>query len=711
MMNIDDPKLTAYALGELDEHEAAQIESQLKDDPAAAAAVESIRALAGQLTVELAAEKSEGLTSQHLTAIKETAMPSTTRRSRIYKVFAGSVAAAAAVIVVVLVATANNRTAAPKAVEVSAIHVPARQSENGLSKDPQGKKAAGAPAGYVQHRPPVSPPLPVTVAPAKAPGQAGTRARDWKRKFEEVREKRDSSGLMEVEGLPDVLYSRLETTYSDHEKLRLGDSQGYRAATQPWNREAYDQIVENPFMKVMDHPLSTFSIDVDTASYANLRRMLNAGQLPPKGAVRIEEMVNYFDYSYAGPKDDVPFAAVMDITSCPWAPKHRLARVAIKAKEVKAAERPAGNFVFLLDVSGSMNEPNKLPLVKASMQMLVRELNKQDRIAMVVYAGASGLVLDSTPCDRKEDILAAIERLSAGGSTNGGAGIELAYKVAAANFIKGGINRVILCTDGDFNVGTTDQGSLTDLITAKAKTGVFLSVLGFGMGNLQDSTLEKLADKGNGNYGYIDTLSEARKLFVKQIGGTLVTVAKDVKIQVEFNPAKVASYRLIGYENRMLRKEDFNDDKKDAGEIGAGHTVTVLYELIPAGDQVPASGVDDLKYSRPAQVTEAAKSGETLTLKLRYKAPDGDTSKLLSFPIKDEGKDFPKADADMQFAAAVASFGMQLRDSQYKGAYTLDAVLELARSAKGADAEGYRAEFIKLVEMAKSLGKIPEPQK
>ncbi|MCE5277532.1 MAG: von Willebrand factor type A domain-containing protein [Planctomycetaceae bacterium] len=626
MMNIDDPKLTAYALGELDEHEAARIESQLKDDPAAAAAVESIRALAGQLTAELAGEKGDGLTSQHVATIDKRASPFISRRWRLFKIFAacGTAAAAAAMILVFVWVASTHRKVEPNVV-----------------------------AAYSSYL---------------AQGLMAKR-----------NERYDGSNL----GL-------------------VGD---IRAATQPWNREAYDQIVENPFTKVMDHPLSTFSIDVDTASYANLRRMLNAGQLPPKAAVRIEEMVNYFDYSYAGPKDDVPFAAVMDITSCPWAPKHRLARVAIKAKEIKAAERPAGNFVFLLDVSGSMNEPNKLPLVKASMQMLVRELNKQDRIAMVVYAGASGLVLDSTPCDRKEDILAAIERLSAGGSTNGGAGIELAYKVAAANFIKGGINRVILCTDGDFNVGTTDQGSLTDLITAKAKTGVFLSVLGFGMGNLQDSTLEKLADKGNGNYGYIDTLSEARKLFVKQIGGTLVTVAKDVKIQVEFNPAKVAGYRLIGYENRMLRKEDFNDDKKDAGEIGAGHTVTALYELIPAGDQVPASNVDDLKYSRPAQVTEAAASGETLTLKLRYKAPDGDTSKLLSFAIKDEGKDFPKADADMQFAAAVASFGMLLRDSQYKGAYTLDAVLELARAVKGPDAEGYRAEFIKLVEMAKSLKK------
>jgi Ca-activated chloride channel homolog len=476
-----------------------------------------------------------------------------------------------------------------------------------------------------------------------------------------------------------------------------------------WNREAYDYVVDNPFRDVGDHPLSTFSIDVDTASYSNTRRMLTDGQLPPAGAVRIEEMVNYFNYDYLPPseEDPHPFKAYVSVANCPWNAQHALMRVALKGLEIEPEERPAGNYVFLLDVSGSMQPENKLPLVKRAMIRLLEELTPEDRLAIVVYAGAAGLVLDSTPCNDEEAITAALDRLAAGGSTQGSAGIQLAYDVAAANFIEGGVNRVILCTDGDFNVGITSESELVTLIEDKAKTGVFLTVLGFGMGNYQDSRLEKLADKGNGNYGYVDTYREARKILVEQLTGTLITIAKDVKIQIEFNPANVAAYRLIGYENRILAKEDFNDDTKDAGEIGAGHTVTALYEIIPAGQPVPTAGVDELKYQQPVAVPDdAPHSDELMTLKLRYKAPDGDTSTLMEIPVENSLVRFDEVDLDFQFATAVAAFGMILRDSPYKGTATLDYVLETAQAAQGIRGETpdeYRAEFVELVKLAREL--------
>jgi Ca-activated chloride channel family protein len=467
------------------------------------------------------------------------------------------------------------------------------------------------------------------------------------------------------------------------------------------NTESYSRIYENPFLDVRQNPLSTFSIDVDTASYANLRRFLNSGSLPPKDAVRIEEMVNYFTYQYAPPNDERPFAVHAEVAGCPWQPKHRLLRIALKGREIDLENRPASNLVFLIDVSGSMDNPAKLPLLKNALHLLVDKLAENDRAAMVVYAGSSGLVLPSTSGLYKETILAALDQLQAGGSTNGGSGIQLAYQVAREKFIKGGTNRVILCTDGDFNLGVTDQGSLTRLIEEEARSGVFLSVLGFGAGNLKDSTMEQLADRGNGNYAYIDTPAEARKVLVEQLGGTLVTIAKDVKLQLELNPAQVAAYRLIGYENRLLRAEDFNDDKKDAGEIGAGHTVTAFYELVPAGGEAPAAKVDGLKYQPPAE--PAAASDELLTLKLRYKEPEGDTSKLIETAVKDAGKAYPQASEDFQFAAAVAGFGLVLRDSQYKGDLTFGAVAELAQAGRGADASGYRAEMIELVKKARSL--------
>ena len=420
-------------------------------------------------------------------------------------------------------------------------------------------------------------------------------------------------------------------------------------------------------------------------------------------------MVNYFSYDYPAPAENGPFAVHTEVAQAPWNLEHRLLHIGLKGKEMAGEERPPTNLVFLLDVSGSMRSPNKLPLLKRAMRLLVERLTENDRVALVVYAGASGLVLPSTSCDQKEKILAALEGLEAGGSTNGGSGIQLAYRTAASNLISGGINRVILATDGDFNVGITNQGDLTRLIEEKAEGGVFLSVLGFGMGNYKDSTLEKLADMGNGNYAYIDTIQEARKVLVDQVNSTLVTIAKDVKIQVEFNPVQVRSYRLIGYENRLLRKEDFNDDAKDAGEIGAGHTVTALYEIVPAAQRDRASGVDPLRYQRRIETTEAAQNGELLTLKLRYKEPAGQSSRLLEYPVRDSGRGYGQASRDFRFAAAVASFGMILRDSPHRGNVTLDGVLELAEEGRGTDRHGYRTQFLELVKKAgRLMASVPE---
>jgi len=492
--------------------------------------------------------------------------------------------------------------------------------------------------------------------------------------------------------------SRSEANY-----LALPDSQPLDLARSPFNREGYDRIRDNPFVSVTENPLSTFSIDVDTASYSNLRRFLNSGTLPPKDAVRIEEMINYFSYDYPDPEGEQPFSVHVEVAQAPWRPEHRLLMVGLKGKEMAWEQRPSSNLVFLLDVSGSMQPAHKLPLLKAALRLLIERLGENDRVALVVYAGASGLVLPSTPADQKERILAALERLEAGGSTHGSSGIQLAYETAVAHFIRGGINRVILATDGDFNVGLTDQGALTRLIEEKAQSGVFLSVLGFGVGNYQDSTLEKLADQGNGNYASIDTLQEARKVLVEEIHSTLVTIAKDVKIQIEFNPLQVAAYRLVGYENRLPSQEDFNDDTKDAGEIGAGHTVTALYEIVPVGQEAGVGSVDALRYQRRTETTEQATTGELLTLKLRYKDPETTQSQLLEWVVRDSGREHARASEDFKFAAAVASFGMLLRESPHQGTTTLESVLELAEEGQGADAHGYRSEFLELVRKASGL--------
>lgn len=473
------------------------------------------------------------------------------------------------------------------------------------------------------------------------------------------------------------------------------------------NTEGYNAIKENPFLEAQQNPLSTFSIDVDTASYSNVRRFLRDGTMPPVGAIRTEELINYFTYNYPQPTDTAPFSVNLEVAAAPWDAKRELVRIGLKGKDLPTTERTAANLVFLVDVSSSMQESNKLPLLQRSLRALVENLSDNDRVAIVVYAGSSGLVLPSTPGTKKQDIISALDNLSAGGSTHGSEGIKLAYETARENFRKEGTNRVILCTDGDFNVGVTDQSELQKLIEKERASGVFLSVLGFGTGNVKDSTMELLADKGNGNYAYIDTLNEGRKVLVEQMSSTLFTIAKDVKIQVEFNPARVAGYRLIGYENRLLAKEDFNDDKKDAGEIGAGHTVTALYEIIPAGEKVPGdTSVDPLKYQKPEPAASGAPvSGDLLTVKLRYKQPDGDKSQLIEFPLPapEQVPTFDQASTDFRFAAAVAAFGMKLRGSPDAGNISWTEILKIARGALSDDPGSYRAEFLTLVEAAKKL--------
>lgn len=493
----------------------------------------------------------------------------------------------------------------------------------------------------------------------------------------------DANGSAVGFSMPDAAFGRSAGTIVNHQHV--------------FSDEQYDLIVENAFKASMENPLSTFSIDVDRAAYANVRRFLSNDQLPPMDAIRIEEMVNYFDYDYPQPMGEEPFLVSTEVAECPWNKDHQLALIGLQGLEIEKSDLPPNNMVFLLDVSGSMDSPDKLPLLKSAMRLLVDQLRPEDRVSIVVYAGAAGVVLE--PTADKAEILEAIKRLDAGGSTAGGAGIQLAYKLAKQEFIKDGNNRVILATDGDFNVGTRSDGDLVRMIEEKRKSGVYLTVLGFGTGNLKDAKMEKLADKGNGNYAYIDDILEAKKVLVNEMGGTLVTIAKDVKIQIEFNPQHVKGYRLIGYENRMLAKEDFDNDLKDAGELGAGHTVTALYELIPAGSglEVPTAG--DLKY----QKTQVVDSDELMTVKLRYKNPHEDVSQVIKRAVAVNDISAITNKGNLAFASAVAEFGMLLRDSEYKGSASYEDVLKRAKAAKGVDDDGYRAEFIRLVEKAELL--------
>jgi Ca-activated chloride channel homolog len=484
-----------------------------------------------------------------------------------------------------------------------------------------------------------------------------------------------------------------------------GQGGGYGGGVRmaPYDTATYAPIDENTFRRVADQPLSTFSIDVDTASYANVRRFLNEGRLPPVDAVRVEELINYFHFDYPDSTQGAPLGIATEVAACPWNSRHKLALIGIQAKRPSQGKIPPRNLVFLLDVSGSMAPPERLPLIKTAMNMLVETLRAEDRVAIVTYAGSSGVALPPTRGDRHGLIQDVISSLNAGGSTNGGAGIQLAYQLAAENFVKGGINRVILATDGDFNVGVTSLNELTRMIEEKRSSGVFLSVLGVGNDNLKDATMERLADKGNGNYAYLDSLTEARRVLVTEAASTLVTVAKDVKVQVEFNPATVGAYRLVGYEDRRLKARDFNDDAKDAGEMGAGHSVTALYEIVPPGEDAGMPGVDPLKYQRPAGPhvpTVAVPSTELMTVKVRYKPADGERSRLVTVPVAGRDTAAPK---HLGFAAAVAEFGMLLRASEYKADATWADAARLAAAHRGDDPDGYRAEFVRLVDLAAAL--------
>ena len=471
-----------------------------------------------------------------------------------------------------------------------------------------------------------------------------------------------------------------------------------------YNTEEYSNIAENGFHKVIDDPLSTFSIDVDAASYSNVRRYLNNNQLPPAGAVRSEEMINYFKYQYPQPTGKDPFSINTEVSDCPWNSKNKLVLIGLQGKNISQENLPASNLVFLIDVSGSMFSENKLPLVKASMRMLTNQLREKDRISIVVYAGNAGLVLPSTSGSNKTKIKTAIDALEAGGSTAGGAGIKLAYKTALENFMPEGNNRVILCTDGDFNIGASSDDDMVRLIEKERDNGIYISVLGFGMGNYKDSKMEQIADKGKGNYAYIDGINEAKKVLVNEFGGTLFVIAKDVKLQIEFNPNKVAGYRLIGYEDRMLNKEDFNDDKKDAGELGSGHTVTALYEIIPVGVRSEfLKDVDPLKYQRNNSKINSAFNDELLTVKFRYKSPGKDISELIVHPVIDKSVEINDASINFRFATSVAGFAMLLRNSQFKGSVTFEEVIDLANESVGKDVEGYREEFVSLVKKAAKL--------
>jgi Ca-activated chloride channel family protein len=633
MTRIDenDPRLTAYALGELERDEAKAIEDALAAQPELRQAVEEVSAMSTLLSNELRKEPVSTLSEAQRAQIQERArgvvpIDRARRRRRVVIAAASALAASIAAVGFFTVALRRSPVLFNKSLES---------------------------------------PAPVWLA---APERRAV-----------LKTEPSQEALARQENAP-------AATSADTDNGVSG--------------ERYGQLKENRFRSARTSPLSTFSIDVDTAAYANVRRFLTQRTLPPADAVRIEELVNYFPYAYPPPRGPHPFAVHLEQGPAPWNPRHTLVRIGLKGKELDLRSRKPSNLVFLIDVSGSMSDANKLPLLRNAFSMLVRELGENDRVAIAVYAGAAGLVLPSTACtaQNKPRILAALEKLEAGGSTAGGAGLQLAYQTAVSSFIKGGVNRVLIATDGDFNVGTTDRDELIALVKRRAQSGVFLTVLGFGMGNLKDDTLEGIANKGNGNYFYIDTLAEARKVLVEQMSGTLTTIAKDVKIQVELNPRKVSEYRLIGYENRLLAARDFADDKKDAGEIGAGHTVTALYEL------VPATGEDALRYQRSSDPAEAGPAAsELLLVKLRYKQPDGETSQLIRIPLAEKPTQAAQTSEDFRFAAAVAWFGMALRGSPFAGDSPWSQIADLAGKARGQDPQGYRAELLKLVATARAL--------
>jgi Ca-activated chloride channel homolog len=739
----NDPQLTAYALGELEGDERAAVEAALKTDAAARAAVDEIRATARQLEAALAAEPMpEFKTITAPRAQRAAIIPGRDPRKldggpwgklirfpRAYYLIGGLAAACFAVMVTLheseVVRVEEREKAAADSAALNETEQMKAMREAALKK-PAAGAATAKPSPYTEVTFPVAS-IPAGKVELLSKDQAVVADKTVTGASFAANQPADVETVklpaFQVSAAPaqdfvasgTVSSSRITTEIAGVDN-RVAYAFPSRATTDGFNTEAYAYHADSEFLSVAQNPLSTFALDVDTASYANVRRFLQAGAMPPADAVRIEELVNYFPYAYAAPRDNAPLAATLEVAAAPWAPTHRLVRIGLKAREVAAASRPEANLVFLIDVSGSMGEPDKLPLLQQSLRMLLDQLRPEDRVAIVTYAGESSLALPSTPASQRREILEVLDSLHAGGSTNGGRGLELAYDIAKANFIKDGINRVILSTDGDFNVGVTSEGGLARLVEEKARSGVALTALGFGTGNYKDEMFKQLADKGHGNYGYVDTLDEAKKLLVEQVGGTLVTVAKDVKVQVEFNPAKVQSYRLIGYDDRALKKEDFNNDAIAAGDVGAGHTVTALYEIVPAGVEPPATpGVDALKYQttggqKPSAFAQAAadkeaggQNPELLTVKVRYTPIEGGAGQRLEFPLTDRGAAFAEASMDFKFAAAVAGFGMILRESPLKGNATLAGVEQWAGQGLGPDPGGYRAEFIGLVHQAEKL--------
>jgi Ca-activated chloride channel family protein len=761
---MNDSRLTAYALGELAGPERDAFERELATNPDLQHAMKETIALADTLA---GSAPEHTLTAESRATLRERCTANLLAEARARKirrrVTAGITALAACLVIVLalgtlLVPPVSNSLVAAKKVggdrgPASAdSDLPARPALALAQKDTpkfEGVVQYGAPISApttdeLRDKAPAAPPVDLVTAPTVTT-KSGAVA-EVPLRSEISGSGPDSFGLAGgagggvakakvVAGMPadaattTTALSRREimdgaTKPFFGQRIDAPASAPLQRAGQPFHTEAYDAVEANRFLDATGNPLSTFSIDVDTASYANVRRFLNAGQLPPAGAVRLEELVNYFPYALPQPDGDAPFSVTAEVSRAPWNEKHLLARIALKGREIAADKLPPSNLVFLIDVSGSMNEPDKLPLLQTSLRSLVQRLRPSDHVAMVVYAGNSGLVLPSTSGEDKSRILEAIDRLEAGGSTNGAAGIELAYQTAREHFLKDGNNRVLLCTDGDFNVGVTSQSELVRLIERERESGIFLSVLGFGTGNVKDSTMEKLADKGDGNYAYIDSAAEARKVLGQQMSGTLFTIAKDVKIQVEFNPATVAGYRLLGYEDRLLAKEDFNDDKKDAGEIGAGHTVTALYEIVPVGQPLPESRpVDPLKYQPVVVDSLSARGGiqplssqpstlnELLTVKLRYKAPTGGASKLLEKAVAGDAESLDKATADFRFASAVAAFAMKLRGGDDDATMDWNAIQQLARGALDEDPGTSRAEFLTLIEKAKALSAEEQGEK
>jgi Ca-activated chloride channel homolog len=774
--DADDPRLTAFALGELDAEEARPIERALAESPSLQREIDQIRAMAGSLQSRLKAEISPRLTPAQREMIAQepkSVLNSPLIFGRGPRWIAAGAALAACIALAITAAImfnnqvdTNNTVAIEQHAQTKANEeksrlerpadklsdrrdaqsqfetVPGRVGADGSLRDEtrsQPRETASGEAGLAKNQ---EPPVAASVAENDRRSSARSQPRARPRSDVPPPAARPSSppaptsaggmrdtSAKEVQAAPGMGDGGFASRAVDEDDLG-GDPVRFGNPAPPGANEGLEYIEDNPFKRAIDEPLSTFSIDVDTASYSNVRRFINQGMLPPRDAVRIEELVNYFNYSYEPPTaadNNAPFSANVEVNTAPWNQEHKLVRIGLKGKEVKLDMRAPTSLVFLIDVSGSMSDSNKLPLVKQSLKLLIDQLNGDDRLAIVTYAGQAGLVLDSiyVTGENKPRIIDAIDNLSAGGSTNGAGGIGVAYDTAVKHFIKGGVNRVILCTDGDFNVGVASNSDLVQLVQERRTSGVFLSVLGFGQGNLKEDKMQELAKHGNGNFAYIDSIDEGRKVLVEQMGGTLITIAKDVKIQVDFNPKKVGSYRLIGFENRMLAAQDFRDDKKDAGEIGSGHTMTALYEITAPSDDRKADDVaqsaPQSDFVAPAQIVE---SDLLLKLKVSYKQPEGDQSTELVFPIADEGVVvWDRASSDFKFASAVAAFGMVLRDSPYKGEANLPSVLAWAREANASreanammdkskleqseDQPDYRAEFIELVERAQAM---PRPE-